>query len=62
VYLKHAKAWGPSALRRVPIQEKTKMSEYLVADSIEGVVALAQMGVVEIHTHAVRRQGRASRG
>jgi bifunctional non-homologous end joining protein LigD len=50
VYLKHAKAWGPSALRRVPIQEKTKIGEYLVADSIEGVVALAQMGVVEIHT------------
>jgi bifunctional non-homologous end joining protein LigD len=49
-YLKHAKAWGPSALRRVPIQEKTKVGEYLVADSIEGVVALAQMGVVEIHT------------
>jgi bifunctional non-homologous end joining protein LigD len=50
MYLKHAKAWGPRALRRVPIQEKTKVGEYLVADSIEGVVALAQMGVVEIHT------------
>jgi bifunctional non-homologous end joining protein LigD len=49
-YLKHAKAWGPSALRRVRIQEKTKVGEYLVADSISGVVALTQMGVVEIHT------------
>lgn len=49
-YLKHAKQWGPSALRRVKIQEKTKVGEYLVADSIEAVVALAQMGVVEIHT------------
>jgi bifunctional non-homologous end joining protein LigD len=49
-YLKHAKAWGPSALRRVRIQEKTKVGEYLVADSIEAVVSLAQMGVVEIHT------------
>ena len=49
-FLKHAKAWGPSALRRVRIQEKTKVGEYLVADSIEGVVSLAQMGVVEIHT------------
>jgi bifunctional non-homologous end joining protein LigD len=49
-YLKHAKAWGPSALRRVRIQEKTKVGEYLVADSVSGVVALAQMGVVEIHT------------
>ena len=49
-YLKHAKVWGPSALRRVRIQEKTKIGEYLVADSIEGVVSLAQMGIVEIHT------------
>jgi bifunctional non-homologous end joining protein LigD len=49
-YLKHAKAWGPSALRRIRIQEKTKVGEYLVADSIEAVVSLAQMGIVEIHT------------
>lgn len=50
IYLKHAKAWGPSALRRVKIQEKTKVGEYLIADSIEAVVSLAQMGIVEIHT------------
>lgn len=49
-FMKHAKAWGPNALRRVRIQEKTKVGEYLVADSIEGVVSLAQMGIVEIHT------------
>lgn len=49
-YLKHAKAWGPNTLRRVRIQEKTKKGEYLVADSIEAVVSLAQMGIVEIHT------------
>jgi bifunctional non-homologous end joining protein LigD len=49
-YLKHAKQWGPTALRRVKIQEKTKVGEYLVADTIEAVVALAQMGIVEIHT------------
>ena len=50
MYMKHAKAWGPTALRRVRIQEKTKIGEYLVADNISGVVALAQMGIVEIHT------------
>src|SRR5215207_6693281 len=49
-FLKHAKAWGPGALRRVPIQEKTKVGEYLVADSIEAVVSLVQMGIVEVHT------------
>jgi bifunctional non-homologous end joining protein LigD len=49
-FLKHAKAWGPSAVRRLRIQEKTKVGEYLVADSIEAVVSLAQTGIVEIHT------------
>jgi bifunctional non-homologous end joining protein LigD len=49
-FLKHAKAWGPSAPRRVRIQEKTKVGEYLVADSIEAVVSLAQLGIVEIQT------------
>jgi bifunctional non-homologous end joining protein LigD len=50
IYLKHAKQWGPNALRRIKIQEKTKIGEYLVADNIEAVVSLAQMGIVEIHT------------
>jgi hypothetical protein len=43
-------SWGPSVLRRVRIQEETKFGEYLVADSIEAVVSLAQIGIVEIHT------------
>jgi bifunctional non-homologous end joining protein LigD len=50
MYMKHAKQWGPNALRRVKIQEKTKVGEYLIADNIEAVVSLAQMGIVEIHT------------
>src|SRR3954465_13914600 len=29
IYLRHAKAWGPNALRRVRIREKTKTGEYL---------------------------------
>jgi bifunctional non-homologous end joining protein LigD len=49
-FLKHASAWGPTALRRVKIREKTKVGEYLVADSLSAVVALAQMNIVEIHT------------
>ncbi len=50
VFMKHAKAWGPSALRRVRIPEKTKIGEYLIADSAAAVVALAQMDVLEVHT------------
>ena len=50
LYLKHAKQWGPNALRRVNIQEKTKVGQYLIADHVEAVVSLAQMGIVEIHT------------
>ena len=49
-YLKHSKLWGPSVLRRVRIQEKTKVGEYLVVDDAAGVIGLAQMGVLEIHT------------
>jgi bifunctional non-homologous end joining protein LigD len=49
-YLKHGTAWGPGALRRVRIQERTKVGEYLVADTAAALVALTQMGVVEVHT------------
>jgi bifunctional non-homologous end joining protein LigD len=49
-YMKHAHAWGPTGLRRVSIREKTKTGEYLVADSIAGLISLVQMSVLEIHT------------
>ena len=49
-FMRHGKVWGPNALRRVRIREKTKVGEYLVADTADAVVALVQMGVVEIHT------------
>jgi len=49
-YMRHGKAWGPSALRRVNIQEKTKVGEYLVVEDVAGLVALAQMSILEIHT------------
>jgi bifunctional non-homologous end joining protein LigD len=48
--MRHSKVWGPSALRRVEIEELRKTGEYLVADSREALVALAQMDVVEVHT------------
>jgi bifunctional non-homologous end joining protein LigD len=38
----------------VKIREKTKIGEYLVVDDQAGLVALAQMGVVEVHTWNTR--------
>jgi bifunctional non-homologous end joining protein LigD len=49
-YLRHSKIWGPKVIRRVRIREKTKIGEYMVVDSVEGLVSLAQMNVLEIHT------------
>ena len=49
-FIKHSKVWAPAPLRRVQIQEKKKVGEYLIADDLAGVVGLVQMGVLEIHT------------
>lgn len=49
-YLRHSKIWGPKAIRRVKIREKRKIGEYMVADSVEALVSLAQMNVIELHT------------
>ena len=49
-FMKHSKVWAPQALRRVKIQEKTKVGDYLIADDIAALVSLAQMGVLEVHT------------
>jgi len=54
LYLRHAKAWGPDVLRRVKIREKTKLGEYLVADTVSALVGLAQMDILEIHTWSSR--------
>jgi bifunctional non-homologous end joining protein LigD len=49
-YMKHSGVWAPAALRRVKIQEKTKVGEYLVADDLQALLSLVQMGILEIHT------------
>jgi bifunctional non-homologous end joining protein LigD len=49
-FMRHAKVWTWPKLRRVAIQEKLKVGEYMVADTPEALISLAQMGVVEIHT------------
>jgi bifunctional non-homologous end joining protein LigD len=49
-YQKHIGYWAPDTLRRVKIQEKKKVGDYLVVDDLPGLIGLAQMGILEIHT------------
>ncbi|WP_237758218.1 DNA ligase D, partial [Anaeromyxobacter sp. PSR-1] len=49
-FMKHSKTWAPPAVRRVRIQEKTKLGEYLVADDRAALLSLVQLDVVELHT------------
>jgi bifunctional non-homologous end joining protein LigD len=53
-YMKHSKVWAPAPLRRVPIREKTRIGEYLIADTLPALVGLVQLGVVEVHTWNAR--------
>jgi bifunctional non-homologous end joining protein LigD len=53
-FMKHSNVWAPPALRRVRIRERTKTGEYLVVDDLAGIIALAQMDILEIHTWNVR--------
>jgi bifunctional non-homologous end joining protein LigD len=49
-YMKHAAVWSPPSLRKAGIRERNKTGQYLVADDAAGLVGLAQMDVLEIHT------------
>ncbi len=49
-YQKHTGYWAPEGVRRLKIQEKTKVGEYLVVDSLPALVGLVQIGILEIHT------------
>jgi bifunctional non-homologous end joining protein LigD len=55
-YMKHSKVWAPPELTRIKIREKTKIGDYLVIESLEAIVALAQMDIVEIHTWNTRKE------
>ena len=49
-YQKHAGRAAPRTIRRVKIQEKTKVDDYLVVDSLPALIGLVQIGILEIHT------------
>jgi bifunctional non-homologous end joining protein LigD len=49
-YQKHVGENLPDWVRRVPIKEGGSVGKYVVIDSLPGLIALVQMGVLEIHT------------
>jgi bifunctional non-homologous end joining protein LigD len=46
--------WASAPIRRVQIQEQKKVGEYLVVDSPEGLVALVQGDIIEVHAWNAR--------
>lgn len=54
-YQKHASPGTPDVLGRILVQEKTEIDEYLVIENLEGLTALAQMSILEIHTWGSRK-------
>jgi bifunctional non-homologous end joining protein LigD len=53
-YQKHVGENLPDWVRRVAIKEKDSVGKYVVVDSLPGLIALVQMGVLEIHTWGSR--------
>jgi bifunctional non-homologous end joining protein LigD len=53
-YQRHANHGLDSSVRRVRVSEKGQPVEYIAVDTITGVIALVQAGVLEIHTWGSR--------
>jgi bifunctional non-homologous end joining protein LigD len=56
-FQKHAGLGVPSGVKTIPIQshKADKAEAFLAVDSVDGLIALAQMGVLEIHPWGSRR-------
>ncbi|MCG6156687.1 DNA ligase D [Rubinisphaera margarita] len=48
-FQKHAAAGTPDELKRIPIQEKDGVEDYLMVNDLQGLAAVVQMGVLEMH-------------
>ncbi|HET7006483.1 MAG TPA: DNA ligase D, partial [Candidatus Binatia bacterium] len=53
-YQRHANHGLDSSVRRVRVSEKGKNVEYIAIDSLQGLIALVQAGVLELHTWGSR--------
>lgn len=49
-FQKHAQKGRPEAIRIVPIEDEGGLSDYTYIEDVEGLLSLAQMSVLEIHT------------
>jgi bifunctional non-homologous end joining protein LigD len=49
-YQKHVKEDLPDSIRRISIREQRSVGTYAMVDSLPGLIALVQMGVLELHT------------
>jgi bifunctional non-homologous end joining protein LigD len=55
-YQKHPGAAASPELRRIAIAEKAKTGTYLIVEDVAGLVALVQMGALEIHVWGSTRR------
>ena len=53
-YQRHAREGITEPIRSIPVRERGKTARYLSIDSLPGLIALAQMGILEIHTWGSR--------
>jgi bifunctional non-homologous end joining protein LigD len=49
-FMRHSGERAPKQVRVVNIQEQTKVGDYMIADDLAGLIALAQRNIVEFHT------------
>jgi len=54
-YQKHVNEGVPQAISRVEIEEDDSRATYMVADTLDAVLGLVQMGVLELHTWGATR-------
>ena len=53
-YQRHARDGFTEPIRSITVRERGKTARYLAVDSVPGLIALAQMGILEIHTWGSR--------